>query len=37
MASSVAFPHDFAFDPAYGYDAPDALLGIPAPPAPDGF
>ncbi|WP_032795866.1 acetylxylan esterase, partial [Streptomyces sp. HCCB10043] len=37
MASSVAFAHDFPFDPAYGYDAPDALLEIPAPPAPDDF
>ncbi|WP_097945601.1 acetylxylan esterase [Streptomyces sp. ms115] len=37
MASSVALSHDFPFDPAYGYDAPDALLSVPAPPAPDDF
>ncbi|WP_432112320.1 acetylxylan esterase [Streptomyces sp. YPW6] len=37
MASSAELSHDFPFDPAYGYDAPDALLRVPAPPAPDDF
>ncbi|XMN06646.1 acetylxylan esterase [Streptomyces griseobrunneus] len=37
MASPVAFAHDFPFDPAYGYTAPEQLLRIPAPPAPADF
>ncbi|MEU5955738.1 acetylxylan esterase [Streptomyces sp. NPDC047525] len=31
-----AFPHSFAFDPAYGY-TPEDLLAVPAPPAPADF
>ncbi|MEW2068893.1 acetylxylan esterase [Streptomyces sp. NPDC007346] len=34
---SAAFAHDYPFDPTYGYDAPDELLRIFAPPAPGGF
>ncbi|MFD3974277.1 acetylxylan esterase [Streptomyces cyaneofuscatus] len=37
MASPVAFAHGFPFDPAHGYTAPDRLLQVPAPPAPDDF
>ncbi|WP_242662636.1 hypothetical protein, partial [Teichococcus deserti] len=32
----MAFPHDFPFDPAYGYGAPE-LLRVAAPPPPAGF
>lgn len=37
MASPVALAHDFPFDPAHGYTAPDQLLQVPAPPAPADF
>jgi cephalosporin-C deacetylase len=30
------FPHDYGFDPRYGYDL-DGLLKLKAPSAPDGF
>ena len=36
MSFESPLPHDFPFDPAYGYDL-DALLRVPAPPEPDDF